>query len=303
MPVINPKTKEIVRPVVLDLPEFGAEESFTGEAVKVPRLEVPTIRISYKEADDEGYVAPKGEFIEFDPITKETRALGKKIVIQILHHRQALSAYKELASGSESYYTPEISMKAKSAPLFMAKTGADGKRQQQFLLEGEIKKGGELRTAYPELGYRRSLYVLHEGKLKNLVVYGASFSGYIDFTKAIQGQSSSSVTIELTTTKQKKGTVSYYPITFTPKDKSDMKLIEPTGVQLANWFAEYDKRVAQQQKDRAEQAANDRGDGSADKPIAPAATARVNTMAEEVQGHDDEERAELLEKANEMFGQ
>ncbi len=296
--------------IKLTLPEFGESSSYTGEAIRIPRLEVPLIRVSYKGEDDTTRVAPKGEFVEYDPATKSTKALGKIITIQILHHRQSLSAYKN----EESYYTPEISMKKKTAPLFMASKGKDGKRRQQFLLEGEISKDGELRKSYTDLRYQRSLYVLHDGVLKNLVVYGASFSGFIDFTKSISGQSSASVTVELTTEKKQTGTVIFYPLVFKAKDKVDMKAIEPTLKQLSDWFDEYDRRVEAQQQEKKNQAANDRGDGAAEnahathintpaeQPVAATPTDRPSTMAEKVQGLDDvDERAALLAEAEAML--
>ena len=95
-----------VKKVVLNLPELVEGLSYTGETVKVPRLEVPSIRVSYKSEDDDSKVCPKGEFIQYDPTTKEITPLGKKITIQILHHRQSLSAYKN----EQGYWTPEISL-------------------------------------------------------------------------------------------------------------------------------------------------------------------------------------------------
>lgn len=300
MPTVKEKP---AAPVALELPVFGSMTSFTGEAVRIPRLEVPLIRISYKADDDDSKVAPKGEFVEYNPATKVSVPLGKMIKVQILHHRQSLSAYKQMSGGSsESYYTPEISMKAKSAPLFMATAGADGKRVQRYLLDGDISKNGPLRTEYPELRYQRSLYVLHEGKLKNLVVYGASFSGFIDFTKAIQGQSSGSVMVEISTKKEKTGTVIFYPIVFTPKEKIDPALSEPVQKQLYDWFEQYDARVAIQQKERREQAANDRGDGPTEPYKPPLDGDRPTTMAEEIQHGDEDEEARLLAEAEKMLG-
>ena len=289
--------------VKLNLPEFGESVSYTGETVRLPRLVVPTIRVSYKDEGDEARVCPKGEFVEYNQETKVTTALGKKITIQILHHRQSLSAYKDLGGGkSESYYTPEISMKAKSAPLFMAKADASG-RQNQYLMEGEIKKDGPLRTSFPDLRYQRSLYVLHDGELKNLVVYGASFSGFIDFTKAIQGKSSASVFVELTTTKEKTGAVTYYPIVFTPKELVDMKIAEPTLKQLSDWFDELDKRVFVQQEEKAEQRANDRGDGASTQKTELVSPISGKTMAEQVQDKaDEDERAKLEAEMKEKLG-
>src|SRR3990167_5154685 len=294
------KESSVVR---LNLPEFGESVSYTGETVRFPRLVVPTIRVSYKEEDDAQRVCPKGEFVEYNPMDKTVTALGKKIVIQILHHRQSLSAYKDLGGGkSESYYTPEISMKAKSAPLFMAKADASG-RQNQYLMEGEIKKDGPLRTSFPDLRYQRSLYVLHDGELKNLVVYGASFSGFIDFTKAIQGKSSASVFVELTTTKEKTGAVTYYPIVFTPKELVDMKIAEPTLKQLSDWFDELDKRVFVQQEEKAEQRANDRGDGASTQKTELVSPISGKTMAEQVQDKaDEDERAKLEAEMKEKLG-
>ena len=250
-----PKTEiKTLTPVVLDLPVLGENLSdYTGEQTRIPRLQVPTIRVSYKSEDDDTKVAPKGEFIEYDFETKESKPLGKKISIQILHHRQSLSAYKN----EESYYTPEVSMKTKNLSLFVRSKGKDGKSKIQFLMSGDIKS---IREAYPDLRYQRSLYVLHDGKLKNLVVYGASFGGYIEFQKELKGQSSSAVHVELTTTKEKTGTVIYYPIVFSAGAKVDMKLAEPTLKQLSDWFGQYDLAVAKQMADRAEEAAVNRGD-------------------------------------------
>src|SRR3990167_3347312 len=290
------KESSVVR---LNLPEFGESVSYTGETVRFPRLVVPTIRVSYKDEGDEARVCPKGEFVEYNQETKATTALGKKIVIQILHHRQSLSAYKDLGGGkSESYYTPEISMKAKSAPLFMAKADASG-RQNQYLMEGEIKKDGSLRTSFPDLRYQRSLYVLHNGVLKNLVVYGASFSGFIDFTKSIQGKSSASVTIELTTKKEKTGAVVYFPMVFTAKDVVDMKVLEPTLKQLSDWFDELDKRISAQQTERAEQRANDRGDEpvKAEESVYKYDPAPKDTELESVFDEPKKVTAEEAEKA------
>ena len=251
-------TKEI-KPVVLDLPVLGESMAdYTGEAVRIPRLQVPVIRVSYKSEDDDTKVCPKGEFIEYDFETKESKALGKKIEIQILHHRQSLSAYKN----EESYYTPEVSMKQKSLSLFLRSKNKDGKSQIRFLMSGDIKS---VREAYPDLRYQRSLYVLHEGKLKNLVVYGASFGGYIDFQKELKGRSSSSTLVELSTKKEKTGTVIYYPIVFKATKDSDMKMLEPTLKQLSEWFTAYDSAIAKQQAEKAEQAAIDRGDGPSER--------------------------------------
>src|SRR3990167_3294571 len=254
--------------IELNLPEIGeVSESYTGEMVKfkAPRLEVPEIRVSYKDNDDDAKVADKGEFIQYDPATKENTKLGKKIVIQILHHRQFLSAYKL----GDSWWTPEISMGTKVASLmFSPKTDkATGKRPKtQFLMKGTIKKDGDLRTAYPDLGYRRMLYILHDGKLKKLCVKGASFSKFIDFTDALKGESSASVNIELHTTKEKEGTVIFYPVHFTIKDKVDMKVYQPVGKALADWFNALDEFVRKANVARAKQAANDLGDEYEEEP-------------------------------------
>ena len=263
MPENTPNTK-----IELNLPEIGeVSESYTGEMVKfkAPRLEVPEIRVSYKDNDDDSKVADKRKFIQYDPATKENTKLGKKIVIQILHHRQFLSAYKL----GDSWWTPEISMGTKVASLmFSPKTDkATGKRPKtQFLMKGTIKKDGDLRTAYPDLGYRRMLYILHDGKLKKLCVKGASFSKFIDFTDALKGESSASVNIELHTTKEKEGTVIFYPVHFTIKDKVDMKVYQPVGKALADWFNACDEFVRKANAARAKQAANDRGDEYEEEP-------------------------------------
>ena len=299
------KEKEAA-PVNLNLPELPENlESFTGETVRVPRLEVPLIRVSYKAEDDDTKICPKGEFIEYSPVTKEILPLGKKISIQILHHRQSLSAYKN----EESYWTPEISMKERETSLFLGATN-NGKRSNTFLMKGPIdkKSPGSLRAAYPDLRYQRNLYVLHDGVLKSLVIYGASFSGFIDLTKELKGQSSSTVSLELSTKKEKTGTVIYYPIVFTIKEKLDAKANEVVGKELAAWFAKYDGLIAQQLKERADQAAIDRGDGPDDKnsvydhtpaakpstlpPARPAVPAKPDnkqqTLSEQVKDADEE---------------
>ena len=242
--------------IKLELPVLNEGESYTGETLRIPRLEVPSIRVSYKSEDDETKVCPKGEFIQYNPATKEITALGKKITIQILHHRQSLSAYKN----EQGYWTPEISMKAKTAPLFVSGKDKNGKRTLQFLAEGTIKKDGDLRTAYPDLRYQRNLYVIHDGQLKTLVIYGASFSGFIDLTKELKGQSSASVILELSTHKEKTGTVIYYPIAFGIKDQIDMKTIEPVLKEFSEWFDKYDSLIAKQQTEKRKQAEIDRGD-------------------------------------------
>ena len=282
---------------------------YTGEAVRIPRLQVPVIRVSYKSEDDETKVCPKGEFIEYDFETKESKALGKKIEIQILHHRQSLSAYKN----EESYYTPEISMKQKSLSLFLRSKNKDGKSQIRFLMSGDIKS---VREAYPDLRYQRSLYVLHEGKLKNLVVYGASFGGYIDFQKELKGRSSSSVIVELSTKKEKTGTVIYYPIVFKETKAADLKMLEPTLKQLSEWFTAYDSAIAKQQAEKAEQAAIDRGDepsnysghGSTSgtpgigTKLPPARNTSAITDAPTPPGMFDEPEETTLDEADEALG-
>ncbi len=287
---------KLTTPIVLDLPPLqDSTISYTGEDVKTPRLSVPQISVSYKAEDDDSKVAEKGEFIEYDPATKTTSPLGKKITIQILHHRQALGAFKN----EISYWTPEIGMKYSVASLFMTEKDKDGKRKNTFLLKGTIKNGGDLRTAYPDLGYRRVLYVLHEGKLKNLVVKGASFSKFIDFSNAIKGQSSSSVNIELTTTKDKKGTVIFYPIVFTPKDPINMVAQEPVLKQLSDWFSKFDALMDEQNRVREEDASIKRGDG----PTGDISPAPHRTTAEQVQRPDEEadERAALEAEVEKVF--
>lgn len=249
------KPKEEV--VALGLPQLQESvSSFTGEDVRIPRLEVPTISVSYKDEDDtlkaEG--EKKGEFVQYEPVTKTRTALGKSITIQILHHRQSLSSYSE----TEMFYTPEVSMKAKELALFCKSVGPDGKGKSRFVTKGEMKK---LREQFPDLGYRRTLYVLHDGQLKSLVIKGASFGKFLDLTKELKGASSASCKLELSTEKGKKGTVTYYAIVFTPKEKTDMAVLEPTLRELSEWFAKHDQLQEDNQKAKAEEAAIARGDG------------------------------------------
>lgn len=259
------KTKKLeVKPIVLDLPELGDDFSdYTGETTRV-RLDVPILRVSYKSEDDEDKVAPRGEFVEYDPSTKKSVALGKKVTIQILHHRQSLSSFKP----EESYYTPEVSMKTNRLPLFMRVIGKDGSGKSQFCGEDDIKN---LRQQYPDLRYNRNLYVYHDGLLKKLTIYGASFANFIQFTKDLKGQSSASVVVELTTTKEKNGNVVYYPIVFTIKEKVVSETIKPVLKQLSDWFVAYDKKVADDRQERTNQAAVDRGDGPVNSTASPVA--------------------------------
>ena len=278
------EVKQAAAPINLNLPELPESlVNYTGESVRIPRLEVPLIRVSYKAEDDDTKVAAKGEFIEYDPVTKESKALGKTVTIQILHHRQSLSAYKN----EESYWTPEISMREKETSLFLGSTNkTTGKRSNQFLMKGTIAKNGDLRNAYPDLRYQRNLYVIHDGVLKSLVIYGASFSGFIDLTKELKGQSSSSVILELSTKKEKTGTVIYYPIVFTIKEKLDVKESEPKLKELSDWFGRYDALIAQQLKERADQAAIERGDGPIEEPAAPVKEDN-RTMSEQVKDSEE----------------
>lgn len=280
------KEKAVVE-VKLNLPELPESlMNYTGEAVRIPRLEVPLIRVSYKSEDDDTKVCPKGEFIEYDPVTKETKALGKKVTIQILHHRQSLSAYKN----EESFWTPEISMAAKETSLFLG-SSKTGKRTNKFLMKGTITKEGanSLRAAFPDLRYQRNLYVLHDGVLKSLVIYGASFSSFIDLTKELRGASSSSVSLELSTSKEKTGTVIYYPIRFAIKEKIG-KANEPVQKELSEWFAGHDKLVGEQLKEKANQASIDRGDGPIDEPRATTTENHggIKTIAEEIKDEEED---------------
>lgn len=274
----------------LSLPELPEDlANYTGETIRIPRLEVPLIRVSYKAEDDDTKVCPKGEFIEYNPATKETKPLGKKITIQILHHRQSLSAYKN----EESYWTPEVSMREKETSLFLGSTTPEGKRTNRFLTTGAIdkKSPNSLRVTFPDLRYQRNLYVLHDGVLKSLVIYGASFSGFIDLTKELKGLSSSSVLLELTTKKEKTGTVIYYPIVFTIKEKVDLKAAEPILKELSEWFTKHDELVAQQLKERANEASIARGDGPIDEPVETSTTpgGKPNkTLSEQIKEEENE---------------
>ena len=114
------------------------------------------------------------------------------------------------------------------------------------------------------------MYIIHEGQLKKLSVYGASFSQFLEFMKSgLNGKSSTSVKITLTTGKEKKGINIYHPIIFTAGEPVDMATAGVVGKELADWFAKYDSLVAKQQTDKAEQAAIDRGDGVDDRPTTP----------------------------------
>jgi hypothetical protein len=149
-------------------------------------------------------------------------------------------------------------MKAHELSLFCKSQGPDSKGgKSRFVQKGELKA---LREKFPDLGYRRTLYVLHEGKLKSLLVKGASFGKFIDLTKELKGASSSSVALTLTTEKDKKGTVTFYKIVFTPGEKTDMTALNPVLKQLSEWFTQHDALQDANQKDRAEAAALERGD-------------------------------------------
>lgn len=269
------KSKSAV-PASLGLPVLGESlASLTGEDTRLPRLTVPQISISYKDEDDTGKAEgeKKGEFIQYDPATKSRIALGKSITVQVLHHRQALSAF----SDTEQFFTPEVSMRATELSLFRVTAGADGKKTVRFMAKGAMKK---LREDFPNLGYRRILYVLHDGVLKSLVVKGASFGKFIDLTKALGGASSSAQELVLTTEKGKKGTVTYYAIVFTPGEKADMAALKPVMTELSDWFAAHDRLQDEAQKARATEAAVERGD-------APAGTvAPSNTVVADVSPED-----------------
>lgn len=245
--------KEFVLPEVLPLPELAESlMSFTGEDTRIPRLEVPSISVSYKDEDDVKAEGEKrGEFVEYDPVTKQRKALGANIVIQILHHRQSLSSFADDGSVVRTMFTPEVSLKAKELSLFQSESAAGGKKSTRFLMKADIKK---LRESFPELGYRKILYVIHDGQLKSLVVKGATFSKFIELTKTtLNGASSSSVLLKLGTEKGKKGTVTFYAITFTPIGSANPETVKAVGTQLAVWFAKHDELQDANQKVRSEE--------------------------------------------------
>lgn len=265
-------TTQFSIPTSLTLPTLSDSiDSFTGEDVRIPRLEVPQISISYKDEDDVARAEgeKKGEFVQYEASLKERKALGKNITIQILHHRQSLSSYAEKDGVTRSMYTPEVSMKADDLSLFESTSSGDGKRSTKFVMKGSMKK---LRETFPDLGYRKNLYVIHDGQLKSLLVKGASFGQLIDFTKALAGKSSSSVLVELGTTKGKKGTVTYYATTFTVVGQSDVGPVKVIGTQLSEWFAKHDKLQQDSQVARSESAAETRGDAPVQASAARAAS-------------------------------
>lgn len=297
--------KQITKnPEKLTLPFLDEDVSdVTGEQVRIPRLEVPEIRVSYKAADDPDKVVDKGEFIEYNPLTKKTKALGKKVSgIQILHHRQQVS----LTTDTDSYRGFEINMKKKEYQLFLFTKDQSGKTKTEFIGSGTLDSLRSLSAILGKLRYERCLYILHEGVLKKLNVYGASFSQFIEFNKMIRGQSSTSVQIDLTTGKEKKGINIYHPIIFTPREKSDLPALKPLMVQLADWFAKYDGLIAKQQAERQDQAANDRGDktphlSSTEPRDYNGARNTGRTLAEEIQ-HPDEERRATEKEMEENLG-
>lgn len=275
------KKSSFVVPDSLPLPPLSESlQSFTGETTRIPRLEVPSISVSYKDEDDAGRAdgEKKGEFVQFDFATKERRALGKEIQVQILHHRQSLSAYSEKDGVTSTMFTPEVSMKAKSLSVFSSQSSGDGKRSTKFLGSGEMKA---LRVQFPELGYRRILYVLHEGELKSLVIKGASFGKFLDLTKALGGKSSSAQTLTLGTEKGKKGTVTFYAITFTQGEAADAAAVAKVGTQLSEWFAKHDELQEEAQKTRAEEAAVARGDAPTATVVSSTAQTTVGTVSPE----------------------
>ena len=70
--------------IKLELPVLNECESYTGETLRIPRLEVPSIRVSYKSEDDETKVCPKGEFIQYNPATKEIMIINQNISLLII---------------------------------------------------------------------------------------------------------------------------------------------------------------------------------------------------------------------------
>src|SRR3990167_729270 len=184
--------------IKLELPELPESfESYTGETIRIPRLEVPEIRVSYKSEDDPNRVAPRGEFIEYDPATREIKALTKQVSsIQIIHHRQQVSLTKD----TETYKGFEINMRSKEYTLLHFTKDASGKSKTRFIGKGTLEHLRSLDIGLAKLRYERCLYVIHEDKLKKLTVYSASFSQFIKFTKQLKGQSTSSVVVNLTTT-------------------------------------------------------------------------------------------------------
>lgn len=274
-------------PASLGLPALGESlGSLTGEDTRLPRLSVPQISISYKDEDDTSKAEgeKKGCFVQYDPITKTRSALGASITVQVLHYRQKLSSF----SDTEQFFTPEVSLKADSLPLFRLTTGADGKKNTRFVGKVTLKTR---KTDYPNLTMQRVAYVLHEGVLKSFIIKGASFTTYIDLQKKLGGVSTSAQQLVLTTEKGKKGTVTYYAIVFTPGEKSDLVALKPVMTELSEWFAQYDALQAQNQKDKAAELAVERGDAPA------GASAPSNTVVATVGDVSDEDLA-----AAELFG-
>jgi hypothetical protein len=283
-------------PPTLSLPALGESlGSLTGEDTRLPRLSVPQISISYKDEDDttkaEG--EKKGHFVQYDPATKQRTALGASVTVQVLHYRQKLSSF----SDTEQFFTPEVSLKAESLPLFRLTKGADGKSNTRYVGKVTLKTR---KTDYPNLTMQRVAYVLHDGALKSFIIKGASFTTYIDLQKKLGGVSTSSVHLVLTTEKGKKGTVTYYSIIFTPGEKSDLVALKPVMTELSEWFAQYDALQAAQQKDKADQAALERGDGAAVSvtaaPASPASAPLSDDEAIAADLFDKSERAPVTEE-------
>lgn len=274
-------------PASLGLPALGESlGSLTGEDTRLPRLSVPQISISYKDEDDTSKAEgeKKGCFVQYDPITKTRSALGASITVQVLHYRQKLSSF----SDTEQFFTPEVSLKAEKLPLFRLTAGADGKKNTRYVGQVTLKTR---KTDYPNLTMQRVAYVLHDGALKSFIIKGASFTTYIDLQKKLGGVSTSAQQLVLTTEKGKKGTVTYYAIVFTPGEKSDLVALKPVMLELSEWFAQYDAVQAQQQKDKADEAALARGDGPVvTATVAPTTSASLSEdeiTAQDLFGKED----------------
>jgi predicted RNA-binding Zn-ribbon protein involved in translation (DUF1610 family) len=219
------------------------------------KMNIPEIRVNYDEDSGEkgGFVLITYEPDEAGKMVRVKTYLDKEIDIVILRTRFKFGYYDENEGekGMEVLGTPELDDYNGEVSLW-------DNKERKVIFTGQYKEFKKfIVSSYPdaeliEKGFKNSsiikhteiLYVEYNGKVCRMYLAKSSRDQYWEYKEEIKGVPTFVVLTKLTTVKEKKGAIPYYPIHFAKIGETEIKKYLHLRKQLDNDLKLFDEARA-----------------------------------------------------------